>query len=53
MIAACFVSDIWDTAIWYNMSLVFALAIQLVYYQYINKRKVNTQASFAYFTAAK
>ena len=33
MVAAFFISDIWDTAIWYNLSMVLALAIQLVYYQ--------------------
>lgn len=42
MIAACFVSDVWDTSIWYNLSMIFALAIQLVYPQYIKKKKVNT-----------
>ena len=46
MIAAMFISDIWDTAIWYNMSIIFALAIQLVYYQYIDKRRINTFSSF-------
>ena len=45
MIAAMFISDIWDTAIWYNMSLVFALSIQLLYYRYISKPKVDTFSS--------
>ena len=47
MVAAIFISDIWDTAIWYNLSIILALAIQLVYYQYINKRKINTKLTFA------
>lgn len=47
MVAACFISDVWDTAIWYNLSVIFALAIQLVYYQYINKKNIDTKASFA------
>lgn len=46
MIAALFISDIWDTAIWYTMSLVFALAIQIVYPDFINKRRVNTKLSY-------
>lgn len=45
MIAACFVSDVWDTSIWYNLSMVFALSIQLVYPAYISKKKVNTSLS--------
>ncbi|MEO8710872.1 MAG: O-antigen ligase family protein [Parafilimonas sp.] len=45
MVAACFVSDVWDTSIWYNLSMVFALTIQLIYYYYINKKKVNTKIS--------
>ena len=53
MIAACFISDIWDTAIWYNLSMVFALTIQLVYYQYINKKHIDTKASFAHYQAAR
>lgn len=47
MIAACFVSDVWDTSIWYNLSMVFALAIQLVYNEYINKKKINPKITFA------
>ena len=47
MVAAIFISDIWDTAIWYNLSMVLALAIQLVFEQYINKRKVNTRLTYA------
>jgi O-antigen ligase len=47
MVAAIFISDIWDTAIWYNLSMVLALAMQLVYGQYINKRKVNTRLTYA------
>jgi O-antigen ligase len=46
MIAAMFISDIWDTAIWYNMSIIFALAIQLVYVPYTTKRRINTFSSF-------
>ena len=46
MIAAIFISDIWDTAIWYNMSLIFALAIQLLYYQYTTNPKIDTFSSF-------
>lgn len=38
MIAACFVSDVWDTSIWYNLSMIFALSIQLVYKDYISKK---------------
>jgi O-antigen ligase len=51
MVAACFVSDVWDTSIWYNLSMIFALTIQLVYYPSINKRKVNKKISFAQATA--
>jgi len=47
MVAAIFISDIWDTAIWYNLSMVLAPAIQLVYHQYINKRKVNNRLTYA------
>jgi O-antigen ligase len=46
MIAAFFVSDIWDTAIWYNISIVFALSIQLLYSKYMNKKRVNTRLSY-------
>jgi len=46
MIAAIFISDIWDTAIWYNMSIIFALSIQLLYYQYTAKRRIDTFSSF-------
>ncbi|HEY2725659.1 MAG TPA: O-antigen ligase family protein, partial [Parafilimonas sp.] len=46
MVAACFVSDVWDTSIWYNLSMIFALTIQLVYYPYINKKRVNPKMSF-------
>jgi hypothetical protein len=46
MIAAIFISDIWDTAIWYNMSIIFALAIQLLYYPYTSKRRIDTFSSF-------
>jgi O-antigen ligase len=46
MIAAFFISDVWDTAIWYNMSIILALAIQLLYPKYINKKRVNTKLSF-------
>ena len=45
MIAACFVSDIWDTSIWYNLSMILTLAIQLVYSQYVSKKKVDTKIS--------
>jgi hypothetical protein len=47
LVAAIFISDIWDTAIWYNLSMVLAPAIQLVYDQYINKRKVNNRLTYA------
>jgi O-antigen ligase len=43
MVAACFVSDIWDTSIWYNLSMIFALSIQLVYEKYLSTRGVNTK----------
>jgi O-antigen ligase len=46
MIAAFFISDVWDTAIWYNISVIFALAIQLLYPKYINKKRVNKKLSF-------
>jgi O-antigen ligase len=46
MFAALFVSNIWGTPIWYNMSLIFALAIQILYPSYINKKRVNTFSSF-------
>jgi O-antigen ligase len=49
MTGAFFVSDVWDTSIWYNQAMIFALAIQLVYYTYINKRKINTKASFTQY----
>ena len=49
MISACFVSDVWDTSIWYNLSMIFALTIQLVYYPYINKRKIDTKGTFAQY----
>ena len=46
LIAALFVSNIWDTGIWYTQSIIFALAIQFVYPQYMNKRRINTKLSF-------
>jgi hypothetical protein len=46
MIAAIFISDIWDSSIWYTQSVILAHAIQLLYPQYINKRRVNTKLSF-------
>jgi O-antigen ligase len=46
MIAAIFISDIWDTAIWYNMSIIFALAIQLLYHKYRAIPPVDTYSSF-------
>ncbi len=49
MTGAFFVSDVWDTSIWYNQAMIFALAIQLVYYTYINKKKVNTKATFTQY----
>lgn len=42
MFSALFVSRIWETAIWYNQSLVFALSIQLIYNQYVGKKRINT-----------
>jgi len=49
MTGAFFVSDVWDTSIWYNQAMIFALAIQLVYYAYISKKKVNTKATFGQY----
>ncbi len=46
MVGAFFVSDVWDTSIWYNQAMIFALAIQLVYYPYISKRKIDTRSGF-------
>lgn len=47
MIAACFVSDVWDTSIWYNLSMIFALSIQLLYKDYISKKnKVFRHTTF-------
>ena len=46
MIGSMFISAIWDTVIWYTMSLVFALAIHVVYPAYTNKRRVNTKLSY-------
>jgi O-antigen ligase len=40
--ANMFVSNVWGTPSWYNMSLIFAIAIQTVYPAYIRKKKVNT-----------
>jgi O-antigen ligase len=49
MTGAFFVSDVWDTSIWYNQAMIFALAIQLVYYPYINKKKIDTKATFGQY----
>ena len=46
MIAALFVSNIWDTGIWYTVSIIFALAIQIVYPKYMDRRRINTTLSF-------
>lgn len=40
--ANLFVSNVWGTPSWYNMSLIFALSIQTIYPAYINKKKINT-----------
>ncbi len=40
--ANLFVSNVWGTPSWYNMSLIFALAIQTVYPAYIEKKKIKT-----------
>ncbi len=42
MFSALFVSRIWETAIWYNLSMVLALSIQLIYVKYVNKKRINT-----------
>ncbi len=41
MFSALFVSRIWETAIWYNISLVYALCIQLLYVNWMKKKKRN------------
>ncbi|MFT4153201.1 O-antigen ligase family protein [Parafilimonas sp.] len=46
MIAAMFVSNLWDTSIWYTVSIIFALAIRLVYPQWSDKRRIHTRLSF-------
>lgn len=46
MIAAMFVSNLWDTSIWYTVSIIFALAIRFVYPQWADKRRINTKLSF-------
>lgn len=46
MFSAIFVSRIWETAIWYNLSLVFALSYQLIYKQYIGRKPINTYSGF-------
>ena len=53
MIAACFVSDVWDTSIWYNLSMIFALAVQLVYSKYIEKKRINTRITLNQAIAAQ
>jgi hypothetical protein len=51
MTGAFFVSDVWDTSIWYNQAMIFALAIQLVYYPFIYKKKIDTGSGFGrYFS---
>jgi len=37
--ANLFVSNVWGTPGWYNMSLILALAIQIVYPSFIAKKK--------------
>lgn len=51
MIASMFISAIWDTVMWYTMSFVFVLAIQIAYPAYINKRRVNTKLSYEHLMA--
>jgi hypothetical protein len=41
MFSALFVSRVWETAIWYNMSLVYALCIQLLYAEFMKRKKRN------------
>jgi O-antigen ligase len=42
MFSNLFVSNVWGTPSWYNMSLIFALSIQMVYPAYVQRKKVNT-----------
>ncbi|HEY2726557.1 MAG TPA: O-antigen ligase family protein, partial [Parafilimonas sp.] len=42
MFSNLFVSNVWGTPSWYNMSIIFALAIQLIYPAYVNRNRVNT-----------
>lgn len=46
MFSALFVSRIWETAIWYNLSLVFALSFQMIYKHYIGRKPINTSSGF-------
>ena len=48
MFANLFVSNVWGTPSWYNMSLIFALSIQILYPAYINKRRVSTFSGVQY-----
>ncbi len=42
MVSAIFVSRIWETAIWYNVSFVLASAIVWVYPEFIRRKRINT-----------
>ncbi len=42
MFANLFTSNVWGTPSWYNMSLILALSIQIVYPAYIKKKRINT-----------
>lgn len=46
MFSALFVSRIWETAIWYNLSLVLALSYLLIYRMHVGRKKVNTYSAF-------
>jgi O-antigen ligase len=48
MFSNLFVSNVWGTPSWYNMSLIFALAIQLIYPAYVNRRPVNSYSPMQY-----
>ena len=48
MFANLFVSNVWGTPSWYNMSLIFALGIQIIYPAYINRKRVNTFSPVQY-----
>lgn len=45
MFSALFVSRIWETAIWYNLTMVLALSIQLIYVKYTSRKNINTYSA--------